>query len=453
MVRSVMAVLALAIFPGLTAGQEPVLQAPERATIEEVVRFDFDEAAITAEADQLLRAKLPILRNSPTFTIRLEGHADERGSVEYNLALGSRRAESVRNFLTGLGIAEERLVTTSFGEERPLVNRSDEEAWAQNRRVEFVIAGTAGPIVAGGDVTDPAGDPADDPLDDPLDDPANPEFVETEPAIIGDVTVGPEPAIERIARPVRPGGSSERDRRSRFYQAPSTASSGEETEIRDYFWVTRTSNRSAEWLGPMTLREVPFDGKIESLVEEGIIRTAFPYTVVRLDLEPGFRARLGDDLQIFRPARVNKGLGVILRPMGVLTVTRVAPNTVEGVVGEVFGPVRVGDYVRSAPVFDLRPGEYPAMVTNRTEAAVIEFGEVHQLYGLRQVTILDEGSDDGVDIGDEYVAFSGDGSTEDVIGRLRVVLTEEETSSAEIVTVEGLVFRIGTTVYLDRKMR
>ncbi len=453
MVRSVTAVLALAIFPGLTVGQEPVLQAPERATIEEVVRFDFDEAAITAETDQLLRAKLPILRNSPTFTIRLEGHADERGSVEYNLALGSRRAESVRNFLTGLGIAEERLTTTSFGEERPLVNRSDAEAWAQNRRVEFVIMGAAGPIVAGGDVTDPADDPTDDPADDPLDDPADPNFVETEPAIIGDVSVGPEPAIERITRPVRPGGISERDRRSRFYQAPTTASSGEGTEIGDYFWVTRTSNRSAEWLGPMTLKEVTFDGTIGSLVQEGILRTAFPYTVVRLDLEPGFRVRLGDELQIFRPARENKGLGVILRPMGVMSVTRVAPNTVEGVVGEVFGPVRVGDYVRPAPQFDLRPGEYPAMVTNRTEAAVIEFGEVHQLYGLRQVTILDQGSDDGVDIGDEYVAFSGDGSTEDVIGRLRVVLTEEATSSAEIITVEGLVFRIGTSVYLDRKMR
>ena len=453
MVRSVMAVLALAIFPGLTAGQEPVLQAPERATIEEVVRFDFDEAAITAEADQLLRAKLPILRNSPTFTIRLEGHADERGSVEYNLALGSRRAESVRNFLTGLGIAEERLTTTSFGEERPLVNGSDEAAWAQNRRVEFVIMGVPRPIVAGGDVTDPADDPPGDPPGDPAGDPANPDLVQPEPAIIGDVAVGPQPAVERIPRPVRPSGTSERDRRSRFYRPASTSSSAQESEVADYFWVTRTANRSAEWLGPMTLKEVEYDGKIESLVQEGIIRTAFPYTLVRLDLEPGFRARLGDDLQIFRPARVNKGLGVVLRPLGVLSVTRVAPNAVEGLVLEVFGPVRVGDYVRPAPEFDLRPGEYPAMVTNRTEATVIEFGEVHQLYGLRQVTILDQGSDDGLDIGDEYVAFSGDGSTEDVIGRLRVVLTEEETASAEIVTVEGLVFQVGTTVYLDRKMR
>ncbi len=112
-----------------------------RRTIEAVVQFDYDEAVITAAAERLLRAKLPILRSSPTVRLRLEGHADERGSTEYNLALGSRRAESVREFLSGFGISADRFTTTSFGEERPAVNRSDEAAWAQNRRVEFVITG------------------------------------------------------------------------------------------------------------------------------------------------------------------------------------------------------------------------------------------------------------------------------------------------------------------------
>jgi hypothetical protein len=188
-------------------------------------------------------------------------------------------------------------------------------------------------------------------------------------------------------------------------------------------------------------------------VTEGDLRTAFPYTWVRLDLEPGFRVRLGDALQIFRPARVNAELGVVLRPSGVLSVTRVSPNVIEGVVLGVFGPVRVGDFVRPAPTFDLRPGESPEMVTIRTAATVIEFGEIHQLYGLRQVVIVDKGSRDGVDIGDEYVAFSGDGLTEQIIGRLRVVLTEEETSSAEIVNLQAPVFQVGTAIHLDRKMR
>ena len=112
-----------------------------RSTLEAVVLFEYDEATITAASERMLRAKLPILRNSPTVRLRLEGHADERGSTEYNLALGSRRAESVREFLAGFGISENRFTTTSFGEERPAVNRSDEAAWAQNRRVAFVITG------------------------------------------------------------------------------------------------------------------------------------------------------------------------------------------------------------------------------------------------------------------------------------------------------------------------
>ncbi len=112
-----------------------------RATLEAEVLFDYDRSVITAAGERILRAKLPILRNSPTLRLRFEGHADERGSTEYNLALGSRRAESVRDFLSGFGIMANRFTTTSFGEERPTVNRSDEAAWAQNRRVEFVIAG------------------------------------------------------------------------------------------------------------------------------------------------------------------------------------------------------------------------------------------------------------------------------------------------------------------------
>ncbi len=120
-----------------------------RSTLEAVVLFDYDEATITAASERLLRAKLPILRNSPTVRLRLEGHADERGSTEYNLALGSRRAEAVQEFIAGFGISANRFTTTSFGEERPAVNRSDEAAWAQNRRVAFVITG--GTIVASED--------------------------------------------------------------------------------------------------------------------------------------------------------------------------------------------------------------------------------------------------------------------------------------------------------------
>jgi peptidoglycan-associated lipoprotein len=117
-----------------------------RATLEEMVFFEFDQSRITPEAEAVLRRKVDVLRASPTVELRLAGHADERGSTEYNLALGSRRAESVRRFLAGFGLEADRFTTVSYGEEQPLVRRSDEEAWAQNRRVEFVITAGANEI-------------------------------------------------------------------------------------------------------------------------------------------------------------------------------------------------------------------------------------------------------------------------------------------------------------------
>jgi peptidoglycan-associated lipoprotein len=113
-----------------------------RAILEQRVHFDFDDSAIRPDAERVLLQKIEVLRASPDVRLRMEGHTDERGSVEYNQALGSRRATAVRDFLTQYGISATRLETTSFGEERPLVNRSDEDAWAQNRRVEFIL--TAG---------------------------------------------------------------------------------------------------------------------------------------------------------------------------------------------------------------------------------------------------------------------------------------------------------------------
>ncbi|MEX0936141.1 MAG: OmpA family protein [Gemmatimonadota bacterium] len=124
--------------------------ADARAVLEQRVHFDYDQSAITADAENVLRQKVEILRASPAVEIRLEGHADERGSVEYNLALGNRRAQSVLDFFTQQGLPANRFQTTSFGEERPVNSASNEAAWAQNRRVEFVI-------VSGGSAINPPG--------------------------------------------------------------------------------------------------------------------------------------------------------------------------------------------------------------------------------------------------------------------------------------------------------
>jgi peptidoglycan-associated lipoprotein len=104
-----------------------------------LVHFDYDRYNIRPDAEQRLMEKVAVLRANPNVRVRIEGHADERGSDEYNLALGLRRANAVRDFLVNYGIDASRFETVSFGEERPLVRASNEDAWAMNRRAEFQV--------------------------------------------------------------------------------------------------------------------------------------------------------------------------------------------------------------------------------------------------------------------------------------------------------------------------
>ena len=120
--------------------------AAARATLEEMVFFDYDMVEIRDDAASVLREKVNILRASPQVRLRIEGYCDERGSTAYNLALGNRRAEAIRQFLTGFGLSESRFEIVSVGEGRPLVQGSNEDAWARNRRVGFVITAGANAI-------------------------------------------------------------------------------------------------------------------------------------------------------------------------------------------------------------------------------------------------------------------------------------------------------------------
>jgi peptidoglycan-associated lipoprotein len=113
-----------------------------RSTLEQMVFFDYDIAQIRSDARTTLDAKVPILRQRSDIRLLIEGHADERGSIEYNLALGMRRAENVRSYLVNFGIPADRLDVATYGEERPISTGSDESAFARNRRAEFrIIAG------------------------------------------------------------------------------------------------------------------------------------------------------------------------------------------------------------------------------------------------------------------------------------------------------------------------
>ena len=103
------------------------------------VYFALDEHVVTADAEAELSALASYLSQNPFVTVEIEGHCDERGTTEYNLALGEKRAQSVKDYLIGLGVDGSRLSTLSYGEEQPSVKGSDETAWSQNRRAEFVI--------------------------------------------------------------------------------------------------------------------------------------------------------------------------------------------------------------------------------------------------------------------------------------------------------------------------
>jgi peptidoglycan-associated lipoprotein len=103
-----------------------------------IIYFDFDSSEIRGEGTSILAAHAKHLANNQTLRVRLEGHTDERGSREYNIGLGERRAQAVRRALMLQGATDRQLATVSYGEERPAAAGSDESAWTQNRRVEIV---------------------------------------------------------------------------------------------------------------------------------------------------------------------------------------------------------------------------------------------------------------------------------------------------------------------------
>ncbi len=103
------------------------------------VYFAYDSAALSGDAQNVLRDKAEFLKKNADKNVLVEGNCDERGSVEYNLALGQRRAEEAKKYLTLMGVGADRIKTISYGKERPLDPAHNEEAWAKNRRDEFVL--------------------------------------------------------------------------------------------------------------------------------------------------------------------------------------------------------------------------------------------------------------------------------------------------------------------------
>jgi peptidoglycan-associated lipoprotein len=129
---------------------QPDLSAQMPEDVKEMMRnfervyFGLDSAKLSGDALEALQQNAAIMQRSPGIKVEIQGHADERGTTDYNLSLGQRRASSVSGYLTRMGVGEARLDTVSFGEERPLVNGSTEGAWSKNRRAEFRITWGSG---------------------------------------------------------------------------------------------------------------------------------------------------------------------------------------------------------------------------------------------------------------------------------------------------------------------
>jgi peptidoglycan-associated lipoprotein len=118
--------------------EEPSKYIEEKAPFEDI-HFDFDKYDIRSDAQPILQKIASWLLKNTSVKLLIEGHCDERGTDEYNLALGDRRAKATRDYLTALGVASNRIEMVSYGEEKPLCTDKTEECWARNRRAHFVI--------------------------------------------------------------------------------------------------------------------------------------------------------------------------------------------------------------------------------------------------------------------------------------------------------------------------
>lgn len=126
---------------GIPADSNGTIQTPAEYASYEFTRiqYDFDQHRLTPASRGTLTEHAKVLMDNPMWSVVVEGHCDERGTVEYNLALGEKRADSARSFLVQYGVSNDRVRTISYGKERQLVTQSNESAWSQNRRAEFRV--------------------------------------------------------------------------------------------------------------------------------------------------------------------------------------------------------------------------------------------------------------------------------------------------------------------------
>lgn len=285
-----------------------------------------------------------------------------------------------------------------------------------------------------------------------------------QPAVAGDLPPCPSPSGRTVFY-----GGDEGDRgcavenpapgeRTAFYMDPSAAASGiVGTTEYQFHAVPRSLVYSTPWLEELGA-EVPILGRVAALAGVDPHRTtrgrASVFEKVQVELEEGVSLRVGDLLQSFHVGRTQEDLGQVMRPTGILVVTAVEEAGVVASVSAEFDQVLVGQGVRPVPGFDLVRGQKAVDVDSNLTATVLGFNMDLVMQGFGSVAFLDVGEAQGIDVGDEFMAYvnRGDGWSGQEGVRLQVVLVQENTVSARVIEVAEPILKTGTEVHLVRKM-
>jgi hypothetical protein len=219
-----------------------------------------------------------------------------------------------------------------------------------------------------------------------------------------------------------------------------------------FFAVPRDLVYSAPWVVPEDV-DPEHTGSLDSFAGgAGISETPRSYDRVRLSFT-GSAPGVGTQLQVFRVFKTIESVGQVVVPTGVVTVSEVDANGAIGIVTKEYERISLGDLVGPMPTYSLDLGQRAETVSTGPEAMIMGFSGRAVLQDIGSVAFLDQGADDGVGVGDEFVLYNADLGSDAIEGRLQVVGVKANMASARIVAMDDVVFRQGVVVRLARKMR
>ncbi len=272
-------------------------------------------------------------------------------------------------------------------------------------------------------------------------------------AVVEQVTVVPGQPPAPEPRPVEAGEPE----RTIFYARDGASAFGTDATFdQTRLVVSRSVSYATPWLGPLD-RDPDHSGLVLELTgaeDEHVPRTtALVFDKLELQFDGPVPAR-GTEIMTFRVGRTLPGIGRVLIPTGVLAVSDPVPGGGVALVVDVFDRLSMGDLFMALPAFNVQPGARAVPTTTGADATLVGFAAERALQNVNDIAFMDQGSDHGVKVGDEYVVVwvEGRGTPPEVEGRLQVVSVHPDHSSARIVSMKNPIFQTGLRVRLDRKM-